>query len=118
MWFSYMGMTEILMGWEPLSLHADVLTIAFMNSFPFQEPGVREIHPKVEHLYLIMCLLEIIVGLSQNSREPPSFFFMNYREAYLGVTWSGKVFFEFLGRSVAIQKVSLCISSKLRTLAC
>lgn len=57
MWFIYMGMTEILMDLEPSSLHADALTIAFMNSFHFQEPGVQEIHPKVEHLYLIVCLL-------------------------------------------------------------
>lgn len=48
---------------EPSSLHADVLTAAFMNSFPFQELGVQGIHPKVEHLYLVVCLLETIMGL-------------------------------------------------------
>lgn len=58
---------------EPSSLHAGVLTIAFMNRFPFQELKVQEMSPKVEHLHFIVCLLEIIVGLSQNSTEAPSF---------------------------------------------
>lgn len=69
------------MGLEPSSFHADVLTIAFMNSFPFQELGVQEIWPKVEHLHLTVCLLKIRVELSQNSREGPSFFFMTDRKA-------------------------------------
>lgn len=76
-------MTDVLMDLEPSGLYAGVLTIAFMNSFPFQELGVQEIWPKVEHLHLIVCLLKIIVGLSQNSREAPSFFFMNDRKAYV-----------------------------------
>lgn len=74
------------MNLEPSSLHADVVTVAFMNSFLFQELGVQEICPKVEHLYLMVSLLEIIVGLSQNSRELPPFFFMSCRKAYMGVT--------------------------------
>ena len=76
-------MTEVLTDLEPSSLHADVLTIDFMNRFPVQELGVQEIWPKVEHLHLIVCLGKIIVGLSQNSREAPSSFFMNDRKAYI-----------------------------------
>lgn len=62
------------MGLEASSLHADLLTVAFMSSFPFQELGVQEIWPEVEYLHLIVCLLKIVVELSQNSREAPSFF--------------------------------------------
>lgn len=75
-------MTETLMHLEPSSLHTDGLDY----SFPFQELGVQETCPKAEHLYLTVCLLEIIAGLSQNSREPHSFFLLNYRKAYKGVT--------------------------------
>ncbi|XP_064277324.1 ELKS/Rab6-interacting/CAST family member 1 isoform X9 [Passer domesticus] len=49
-------MTEIFMNLEPSSLNADVLTIAFMNSFPFRELGVQEIHPK--HMQMTIQALQ------------------------------------------------------------
>ncbi|XP_068047867.1 ELKS/Rab6-interacting/CAST family member 1 isoform X9 [Anomalospiza imberbis] len=49
-------MTEILMDLERSSLHADVLMIASVKSFPFQKLGVQEIHPK--HMQMTIQALQ------------------------------------------------------------